>query len=64
MTNLEIKIRLEQILAKRGENATTGWDWDGDKFFECICVEDAHDRAYIYNGWMEELEALHNDIII
>jgi hypothetical protein len=61
MTNLEIKIRLEQILAKVEESATTGWD--GDKFFECVYLEDAHDSGYTYNKWLDELKDLHNDII-
>ena len=61
MTNLEIKIRLEQILAKVEESATTGWD--GDKFFECVYLEDAYDSGYTYNKWLDELKDLHNDII-
>jgi hypothetical protein len=66
MTNLEIKIRLEQILAKIQENNTNGYNDDGytSTSFECICLEDCHDGEYVYNGWLSELEALHDDIIV
>ena len=61
MTNLEIKIRLEQILAKIQENTNRGWKDDLEDTFECVVLEDAQDSEY--NGWLSELEALHDDII-
>jgi hypothetical protein len=61
MTNLEIKFRLEQILAKIQENVNTGWGDDLESTFDCVILEDA--REVEYNGWLSELEALHDDII-
>jgi hypothetical protein len=61
MTNLEIKIRLEQILAKIQDNVTSGWNDDLESTFECVVLEDGRDVEY--NGWISELEALHDDII-
>ena len=61
MTNLEIKIRLEQILAKIQDNITLGWNDDLETTFECVVLEDGKDIEY--NGWNNELEALHDDII-
>jgi len=61
MTNLEIKIKLEQILAKIQENVTSGWNDDLESTFECVAIEDGRDTEY--NGWLSELEALHGDII-
>ena len=61
MTNLEIKIKLEQILAKIQKNVTSGWNDDLESTFECIAIEDGRDIEY--NGWLSELEALHGDII-
>jgi hypothetical protein len=62
MTNLEIKIRLEQILAKIQDNITLGWNDDLETTFECVLLEDGKDIEY--NGWINELEALHDDIIV
>lgn len=62
MTNLEIKIRLEQILAKIQENTDFGWKDDLEETFECVVLEDA--QQSMYNGWLTELEALHNNIIV
>ena len=62
MTNLEIKIRLEQILAKIQDNITLGWNDDLETTFECVVLEDNKDIEY--NGWINELEALHDDIIV
>jgi hypothetical protein len=62
MTNLEIKIRLEQILAKIQENTDFGWLNDLEDTFECVVLEDA--QQSMYNGWLTELEALHDDIIV
>lgn len=61
MTNLEIKIRLEQILAKIQDNINSGWKDDLEDTFECVVLEDAQGSEY--NGWLSELEALHGDII-
>jgi len=61
MTNLEIKIRLEQILAKIQDNTNRGWKDDLEDTFECVVLEDAQESEY--NGWLSELEALHDDII-
>jgi len=61
MTNLEIKIRLEQILAKIQDNITSGWNDDLESTFECVVIEDGRDVTY--NAWLNELEALHDDII-
>lgn len=61
MTNLEIKIRLEQILAKIQENVTDAWNDDLKSTFECVAIEDGRDVEY--NSWLSELEALHDDII-
>lgn len=61
MTNLEIKIRIEQILAKIQENTDFGWLNDLEDTFECVVLEDA--QQSMYNGWLTELEALHDDII-
>ncbi len=61
MTNLEIKIRLEQILAKIQDNTNSGWKDDLEDTFECVVLEDAQESEY--NGWLSELEALHDDII-
>lgn len=61
MTNLEIKIRLEQILAKIQDNTNRGWKDDLEDTFECVVLEDAQESEY--NGWLSELEALHGDII-
>jgi hypothetical protein len=61
MTNLEIKIRLEQILAKIQDNITSGWNDDLESTFECVVIEDGRDVEY--NAWLRELEALHDDII-
>ena len=61
MTNLEIKIRIEQILAKIQENINYGWNDDLENTFECVVLEDGQDSKY--NGWLSELEALHDDII-
>ena len=61
MTNLEIKIRLEQILAKIQDNITSGWNDDLESTFDCVVIEDGRDVAY--NAWLNELEALHDDII-
>lgn len=61
MTNLEIKIRLEQILAKIQDNIVSGWTDDVDETFECVTLENAQESKY--NGWLSELEALHDDII-
>lgn len=62
MTNLEIKIRLEQILAKVQDNVNSGWNDDLEDTFECVVLEDAQGSEY--NGWLTELQALHDDIII
>jgi len=62
MTNLEIKIRLEQILAKITDNVVSGWTDDVDETFECVILEDAQESKY--NEWLSELEALHDDIIV
>ena len=61
MKNLEIKIRLEQILAKIQNNINSGWNDDLEDTFECAVLEDAQGSEY--NGWLTELEALHGDII-
>ena len=61
MKNLEIKIRLEQILAKIQNNINSGWKDDLEDTFECAVLEDAQGSEY--NGWLTELEALHGDII-
>lgn len=61
MTNLEIKIRLEQILAKIQENTINAWNDDLESTFDCVVLEDGRDITY--NGWINELEALHDDII-
>lgn len=61
MTNLEIKIRLEQILAKIQDNITNGWNDNLESTFECVAIEDGRD--VVYNAWLSELEALHDDII-
>jgi len=61
MTNLEIKFRLEQILAKIQDNCDSGWNDDLQSTFNCVILEDAQNNYY--NGWLSELEALHDDII-
>ncbi len=61
MTNLEIKIRLEQILSKIQDNIVGGWKDDLSETFECVTLEDSQDADY--NGWLNELESLHDDII-
>ena len=61
MTNIEIKIRLEQILAKIQNNINSGWKDDLEDTFECVVLEDAQGSEY--NGWLTELDALHKDII-
>ena len=61
MTNLEIKIRLEQILDKIKDNVIGGWKDDLTETFVCVTLEDAQECEY--NEWLSELEALHDDII-
>jgi hypothetical protein len=69
MTNLEIKFRLEQILAKISDNQHSAWNADLESYSEAIAIEDHFGDAdsdepdVVYNGWLDELEALYNDII-
>ena len=60
MSNLEIKKKLENILAKIGHNVTSGWNDDLESTFECVITEDGRDVEY--NGWFEDLEQLFKNI--
>lgn len=69
MTNLEIKIRLEQILAKIQDASFGAWNHDLKFTSEAVAIEDyygdqdSEEPSTPYNGWLNELEALHDDII-
>lgn len=69
MTNLEIKIRLEQILSKIQDASFGAWNHDLTFTSEAVAIEDyygdqdSEEPSTAYNGWLSELEALHDDII-
>ena len=68
MTNLEIKNKLEQILAKIEDASFGAWNHDLKFTSEAIAIEDyygdqdSEEPSTPYNGWLSDLEALFEDI--